>query len=711
MSRSIERKELNPFKDDVIDQPRAVLYSVPGLNDAPLNELVAVFELLTTERLPRTPRKAAKAQLIISPDAGYGKSHLIGRLFQKLGPRATLIYLRPFQDVDRVWISILQTTIQELVRRDVAEKRSVSQLEAFSTGVLAHVAADSIASRNLDINEPVKKAVDYLRGHPLEIFAKGRTKNPLLDWLKAQLSNPDDLAKLANLFRNRKLMLHGKEQAWLKVLAAYAFSADGSAERDAALTWLRGEPLEPEQAESLKLVAREIDGYGDAHSGQISALSRDRIQGLCMLASYYRPFVFCFDQTEFYGDDTIRVNGLGSTIEQLFSEFPNQMTVVTSNAQNWVRDLVPKMNSPYHDRFSSPINLEGINQRQAADLISERLTEVEMEVGDIAGFASAQWLQSIFKAQTTIGVRRLLKEAAKQFQNLKNSRSPGAIEKGEAGEAGRSTIEEAFLAEVNQIRAKPSLHQYSQDCLMWFADTLALQVDGLRAVRVRRKYFCIDWVLSDRSIAFAFEAGHHNARWQAIASEATKLAAEMKRPVASVIFRTPDLQEVPRQTWNAARRIVEDAREHGLRIVKLSIEEVCELHGAREFYSNALQGNADFSPQEVLRFLRIQFGPWFKRMAELSDRGSSVPRKDSKTNVSAAPRPSPQVNNHQQTLTADQVNVIVTHMRERRLVDVKEVLERLGGHNLKEALLKEVENHPNLKAHPGPNTIVLQWRA
>jgi hypothetical protein len=49
-------------------------------------------------------------------------------------------------------------------------------------------------------------------------------------------------------------------------------------------------------------------------------------------------------------------------------------------------------------------------------------------------------------------------------------------------------------------------------------------------------------------------------------------------------------------------------------------------------------------------------------------------------------------------------------MRERLLDDINEVLKTLGSPSLREALLVEVEKHPNLKAHPGPQTIYLQWR-
>ena len=47
---------------------------------------------------------------------------------------------------------------------------------------------------------------------------------------------------------------------------------------------------------------------------------------------------------------------------------------------------------------------------------------------------------------------------------------------------------------------------------------------------------------------------------------------------------------------------------------------------------------------------------------------------------------------------------------QRRLDDINEVLKALGSPLLREALLVEVEKHPNLRAHPGPQTIYLQWR-
>jgi len=350
---------INPFEDNAVREPHAVTFSVPGLNDKPLEALVNKFHRLTEGPLPRHPAIADKAQLVVSPEPGYGKSHLLGRLFQRLGERATKIYLRPFQSPERAWNSILLTTVQELDRPSQYGPLGLTQLEAFAMGVLAHVAADFMVVAGLADDPKVKEALDYLREHPLDVLGPNRPNQALIGWLGARLDDPTDLSKLGNLLRQRKVDLDGRERAWLKVLAGYAFTRTGSRERDAATAWLRGEQLEDEDACCLKLRTADNDGACDASPREINRLGLRRLHGLCALSSYYRPFLFCFDQTEFYGSDKALARALGSCIEELHAALPNHLTVVTTNATNWTEDIRPNMDSPCQHRFSAEISLEG----------------------------------------------------------------------------------------------------------------------------------------------------------------------------------------------------------------------------------------------------------------------------------------------------------------------------------------------------------------
>jgi hypothetical protein len=131
MTKPNDEPQINPFEDDVVREPREVSFSVKGLNEAPLNRLATEFASLDAGELPRSrPVKAKKAQLVVSPDRGYGKSHLLGRLFAALGRRATKVYLRPFQDPYKAWHSILLLTVQELNRPEGELADDSSQLKA-----------------------------------------------------------------------------------------------------------------------------------------------------------------------------------------------------------------------------------------------------------------------------------------------------------------------------------------------------------------------------------------------------------------------------------------------------------------------------------------------------------------------------------------------------------------------------------------------------
>src|SRR5438874_647795 len=134
MSNVFAELEVNPFEDDVVTEPRRISFSVKGLNDKPLEHLIARFRGLTEGALPRA--------------------------------------------------------------------------------------------------------------HPLKVFGQAERSKALIDWIKSRIHDPAVMQKLTGLLKKRGIDLVGREAAWLKVLAGYAFSDADSLERDAGLKWLRGDPLE-----------------------------------------------------------------------------------------------------------------------------------------------------------------------------------------------------------------------------------------------------------------------------------------------------------------------------------------------------------------------------------------------------------------------------------------------------------------------------------
>ena len=246
--------EVNPFKDDIVREPRDVDFSVTGLNDAPLECLVAAFAALEIGELPRRPVKADKARLVISPDRGYAKvpscwpvcSHLVGTTRNR-------VYLRPFQDPYKAWHSILLLTIQELERPVEAPAASCTQLEALARGVWLHLAASLMASGEFRDYDHATAASSFLR--ELATDPTRLSEHQLwIEWFEPLFDQPHEMQKLASLLRGHGIDLFGRERAWLKILGAQAFSA-GTARSEVSLKWIRGEPLESEE---VALLLRDI---------------------------------------------------------------------------------------------------------------------------------------------------------------------------------------------------------------------------------------------------------------------------------------------------------------------------------------------------------------------------------------------------------------------------------------------------------------------
>jgi hypothetical protein len=703
MTTSYTSIQVNPFADDVVREPREVSFSVKGLNDGPLNALIERFAALDTALLSNQPAKAAKAQLVVSPDRGYGKSHLLGRLFATLGQRATKIYLRPFQDPYKAWHSILLLTIQELERPDNEKIGAPTQLEALAVGTLAHVAADFIAEGGIPDYPEAVQAVAFLRKVDADSNLRAAKIHPWIEWLATLIADPGQAGRLVLHLRRRGIDLLGREKAWLKVLAGHWLDEPYGERRSAAAKWLRAEPLEPDEVALLRLDESDNEGKGDSPPQEINDLSFHRLQGLCLLATYYRPFVFCFDQTEFYASDPALIKTLGNCIDQLHADLRNHLTVITANQANWQAEVLPHLAAPHCDRIDAQLPLEGIRLEGARELIVERLRDYDLDAEDTIRFFGDGWLEKVFNPLPELGVRVILMKAAERFRMLAAPGKP---------QPRPHTLDDLFRLEVNDVRSKSALIAYNQDSCMWFVKDVGRGLDGVSIERpLNRRYFSLEWIWSDRRVCFAFEGGDHWKRWGSIADEVLALSRERGgRQFLSYVFRTPDLKKIPRPSWVAAKPKLDAANQNGFRIIDLTLEEVCEVHAARELYSNALQGNISYSGDETLVWLQKHFAPFLKNLAS---RHLSTPekREDGGTNAtSVASNIERKLPQQPIELDAQKLQLVLDMVREQRIVDISSVLVGLGGENLRDSLLRSVEAHPNLKAHPGPKTIFLQWR-
>ncbi|MEN3286196.1 MAG: hypothetical protein V7634_496, partial [Bradyrhizobium sp.] len=197
MTNPYASAQMNPFEDNVVREPREVSFSVSGLNDAPLQKLLTKFAALDRGELPRTrPMMPDRAQVVVSPDRGYGKSHLLGRLFTALGRKATKVYLRPFQDPYKAWQSILLLTIQELDRPDDGATEAPSQLKSLAVGTLAHIVADFAEEGDPEVADAVPALRQLASGALPPEEMQSRTR-----WLGQLFTDVAPINRLSGLLR------------------------------------------------------------------------------------------------------------------------------------------------------------------------------------------------------------------------------------------------------------------------------------------------------------------------------------------------------------------------------------------------------------------------------------------------------------------------------------------------------------------------------
>ncbi len=381
----------NPFENDVVFDPREAEQPVPGLNDRALALLMRRFARLEAEPHPRRYRTNMKAQLLLSAGPGYGKSHLVGRLFRELHGRATQIYLRPFQEPGSGWRTILAKVVQELDRPNdpaISVRRSVrpTQLDAFAEGVVGFLLAELI-EKEIVGGDYGPDLVRELRGDPAAAFGPEGRHHFLRDWMR------DESDFLVGLFVEElsalDIALNTSSTKWLSMLHAYSFGPGGKEEREACLEWLKGAASPPSPADNARAFAL--------------------LQDFMLLAGLCRPFLFCFDQIELLADNPELAAEFGVVVDELVTFGLNHMVVVAANSDPWKNVVEKSFQTAFRDRFSDPIELEGIRRPEALELARRRLAGGGWSEDEVARFCGAEWLEALFRGEQPPAARDFLR--------------------------------------------------------------------------------------------------------------------------------------------------------------------------------------------------------------------------------------------------------------------------------------------------------------
>ncbi|MCC6354204.1 MAG: hypothetical protein IT577_09980 [Verrucomicrobiae bacterium] len=676
------RDQPNPFEDNIVFEPRRVERPVAGLNDAALESLAARVRPLLAPPRPRTESRLSHAVLVTSVEPGFGKSHLIGRLLSRLGGEATLVYVRPFQNPAACWRSILLRTVQEL---DYPEggPSGPTALDSLACHVIADLVARAMRAGLVEGGDREASARHVL-SDPVRVL--GGQDEVWSGWLRQEFGNL--LPFMESELRRAGLNLQALSGSWLRAFFHYIYSREDFQRRTMCVDWMKGESLDSGEVEELGIRPSDLPRPEDSAS-ELNDLCKGRLFDLCALAGFHRPFVFCFDQTELYGDDAELATVFGMVVAEMVQNGLNQMTVVTANLDPWTRLILPRLQLAYRDRFATPpVELDGLDIGQARELAGRRLEERKVDEATAKAFLSAEWLGGVFAEKQRHGARHFLQACRSRWESMAGRHMAAAPEEG---------LAETYARIASGLGQKPKRLQYEPDILQWLVQEVARGWRGvvISAHRHPRGYFSVQWDLPGRRAVFGFEGGTNWRRWEGIVRESAMLSegARAAGVVAkSVFLRVRRHPPVP-GPWKIAPEIEVAKRSH-MHVFRLTDLQLAHIYAAHELYANAVQGDIAASGAEVMAFVRARLEAFWQRLVESP--GATV-----------AGEPSEIFAREPEEALMDEVHVMV---RDALFIGLGHLAARLSRPWGDGAILEACRHDPAIEVVRGDGAVVLRWR-
>ncbi len=386
-----ERAPPNPFAADVCADPLGVdeARSVSGMNRDVVGQIASAID----ERHLQSGRGVGSPlMLLTAPRAGYGKTHLLGRVAAATGGQVTLVPLA-FRLEDNIGRSAVGLRGVEALSRAPGSRQGWSRLREASAGVCASLLLRLIKDGRLPCANP-EQAVRVLSTDPGDIFSEQGSARLIGDWLRkhiAQLRKP--LAEIAVASMGRG---HGGDvEKWVQALLAVASEGDARS------------------VDELRALASSGAGEGCE-------------MWLRMLA-IWRPVIVLVDHL----DGFYRNEQAGLRIAMLLldlTELDGVHVVLSLNQDVWQATFGHHLPSAVEDRLTaSQVLLRGLGADDAAELVRLRLLQAGIPEDEAAKFQKFVDVKRHFLGRPlgSVSARVFLRHCAQQWGLFQHSVDSG----------------------------------------------------------------------------------------------------------------------------------------------------------------------------------------------------------------------------------------------------------------------------------------------
>jgi hypothetical protein len=438
-------KSTNPF-----DSYRAVNFWLKQRAPEPLVESIhrdAITAIATV--LDQLAQDHYTQTTMLVGDAGSGKTYLLGRLKQKLNPKAIFTYIPPFPQSDQFWRHVLRYTVESLIQ--VPDGQQESQLLLWLKS-LAVYRKRTWADR---VDRFLKEGLFESMQSDRQLFIRDMRNA----YRQAGIDNADNFFGVLYDLTNPTL---------------YPIACD----------WLRGNDMNEISLQMLG-VSRSIESEEAAY---------ETLANFGKISEDTRPIVLCFDQLESVArlpNGELDLQALFIANTKIHDENRNFLVIISITTDTW-RQHETRIDQSHKDRIDQQVNLRKIDLEQAEALLASRLHGIHAQitpppVSRIAPF-TRQHLEAEFPGFRT-DPRNVLKFGRALFQEYKQWLLAGSPAPGfrqlldDRDRPDRlANFQLSWLDELNKVRQQVTGQQFSSPELMQMLQEvlLALQFEDVR---------------------------------------------------------------------------------------------------------------------------------------------------------------------------------------------------------------------------------------
>ena len=369
----------NPFAADVCSGPMAIVESdsVGGLNEDVLDQLLESVE----------NRSGAPLMLLTAPRAGYGKTHLLGRVVAAAGADVVMMPLA-FRTGDSLNLTTVTRRGLEALSLAPGQQAGWSRLREVCAGLVAHLLHDLIKDGLVPSANP-DQALRVLSGPVSDVFNKDGSAHLIGDWLR-------------------------KHSAGLRPILARRVARQLPVRTDVADAWLEA------------MMGQAFEGEGEGLAVMQDLAGTDHETGLptwFRILALWRPVILLVDHLDGY----YRNPTAGVTIAALLMDLVDTQglhVLLSLNQDVWQATFGHHLPSALEDRLTaSQVLLRGLRETDALALLRLRMEQGKVSADEAAEFEAFVDVKQHFLGRPigSVSARVFLRHCARQWQIFQNS--------------------------------------------------------------------------------------------------------------------------------------------------------------------------------------------------------------------------------------------------------------------------------------------------